>query len=166
MRRSELTEMIKFAYSYDKPIAIRYPKSYVTELQKCDKIDSTEWKVLKDEKSPITILATGKTVEIALGVEGANVVNARFIKPLDVKFLNKIKGTIVTVEDNVLLGGFGYSVSAYFGGSKRVLAIGHKDEFSDERNCSFALEKSGINKKNIQNIVNAELKRLEKQFEI
>lgn len=163
---SELTEMIKFAYSYDKPIAIRYPKSYVRELQKCDKIDSTEWKVLKDEKSPITILATGKTVEIALGVEGANVVNARFIKPLDVKFLNKIKGTIVTVEDNVLLGGFGYSVSAYFGGSKRVLAIGHKDEFSDERNCSFALEKSGITKKNIQNIVNAELKRLEKQFEI
>ena len=57
-----------------------------------------------------------KAVEILKekGVD-ADVVNARFIKPMDEKLLDSIVGKrIITVEDGVRTGGFGEGVIAYY----------------------------------------------------
>ena len=158
---NELEKLIKFACLYGKPLAIRYPKSYECEIEDCRDIEDTKWQILHNENSPVTILATGKTVNIALGVKGANIVNARFIKPLDKDLLDKTDGTIITLEDNTIVGGFGQSVNCYCDKNK-VIILAHGDEFSDERDCTKALEKAGITQKNIQKIVDNELKSIDK----
>ena len=45
------------------------------------------------------------------GIKGKiDVINGRFIKPLDKKMLSALRGNVITVEDNVLAGGFGEAV--------------------------------------------------------
>ena len=69
----------------------------------------------------ITVAAVGNTVETALKAAdmakacgiGVEVINARFVKPLDLCLIqasaNKT-GKIITIEDNTIKGGFGAGV--------------------------------------------------------
>ena len=121
---NELRRMLATAISYPGPVALRYPRGRGTGVV----LDST-LKPLAIGKSEILatgddliIIAIGRSVQDALtaakelkdqhGVS-ATVINSRFVKPLDVdlitKLVKKIPG-IVTVEENVLVGGFGSAV--------------------------------------------------------
>ena len=121
---NELRRMLATAISYPGPVALRYPRGRGTGVV----LDST-LKPLAIGKSEILatgddliIIAIGRSVQDALtaakelkdqhGVS-ATVINSRFVKPLDVdlitKLVKKIPG-IVTVEENVLAGGFGSAV--------------------------------------------------------
>jgi 1-deoxy-D-xylulose-5-phosphate synthase len=118
---SDLTAMIEFALEHDTPVAIRYPK--------------TNAEMLAGERAPIAlgraeilrwgrdgmILACGALVPGAvaaaaqLQAEGLDVgvVNARFVKPLDVDVIRQVLETspfVVTVEEAALAGGFGSAV--------------------------------------------------------
>lgn len=157
----ELAALIRFAANFDKPMAIRYAKSYRQEISACGEIHLGKWEVLSDEKSPVTVLAVGKTNEIAREIKGANIVNARFIKPLDCEFLDTLRGTVITLEDNVLHGGFGESVKNYLSGKNKVVCIGHKNEFCDTRSTQKMFEQSGLTAASVQKIVDSELLLLE-----
>jgi len=120
---NELELMLEYAFEQNKPIAIRYPrgKSKIVECDystNCSDISKAE--VLKEGKD-LCIIAVGKMVNTALEVSlmleergiYPTVINARFIKPLDKDtILGKIRTSkaVVTLEDNVLIAGFGSSV--------------------------------------------------------
>lgn len=117
----ELRQMIKFAVLHNGPIAIRYPRDgYIEELTKPTKILYGKSEILK-EGNDITIVALGKTVKTALEVSkelekvniSAEIINARFLKPLDSEtILNSITKTkkIITIEDNILDGGLATAI--------------------------------------------------------
>lgn len=119
----ELRCMLKTALSLNKPAAIRYPRGSV--------IDSNEDSELKSitlgtaevarEGKDILVLAVGNTVEPAIAASellaGADidacVVNARFVKPLDIELISRYAkeiGHVLTVEENAVSGGFGSAV--------------------------------------------------------
>lgn len=107
----ELEKMIEFAVNLNKPIAIRYPRGGEGKVKfdKCDKINLGKAEVIK-EGTDLSIIAIGKMVERAVEVSellkkdsiNAEVINARFLKPLDKEtILNSIKKTkkAITIED-------------------------------------------------------------------
>jgi 1-deoxy-D-xylulose-5-phosphate synthase len=140
----ELGEMLKFAYHLNLPVAIRYPRgaegSVSFEKQEEMKLGKAE--VLR-EGNDLTIVAIGKMVERAVQIadklspKQAEVINARFLKPLDVdtilKSANKTK-KVFTVEDNVVKGGFGNSIRAILGSNIKVTCFGYPDSFIEHGN--------------------------------
>ena len=140
----ELSDMMKFAVAYDGPIAVRYPRGTayagLEEFRAPVELGKSEW-IYKE--SGICLMAVGNMVETALQVreilkkDGFNVslVNVRFVKPIDREMIREScrdHMLIVTLEDNVLNGGFGSGVlraMADDGIEKEVLCLGIPDRF-------------------------------------
>lgn len=120
----ELKEALEFSLTYAHPLAIRYPRTG-NVLFKCNgtPIRFGKWEYLHQSVTKVTVLAVGerclrKAMEILeecnLEHLDFNVVNARFVKPLDESLLETLQGhCIVTLEDNVLKGGFGALVDQW-----------------------------------------------------
>jgi 1-deoxy-D-xylulose-5-phosphate synthase len=121
---NELRRMLKTAIDHDGPIALRYPRGegWGVEMEKeIRPLEIGKGELLRDGKD-IAIIAIGNTVVPALkaaqdlaplGIDAA-VVNARFVKPLDSELLLDVLERIpraITVEDNVVQGGFGSAVA-------------------------------------------------------
>ncbi|HET6419755.1 MAG TPA: 1-deoxy-D-xylulose-5-phosphate synthase [Geobacteraceae bacterium] len=120
---NELQHMIYTAIEHDGPVAVRYPRGngYGVPLdQNLSALAIGRGEVLR-EGSDGAILAVGTMVRPSvfaaetLAAEGLRlaVVNARFVKPLDRELIISLAqrtGTIITVEENVLQGGFGTGV--------------------------------------------------------
>ena len=120
---NELRHLLKTAICSGVPMALRYPRGagYGVEPDrdlKCLEIGKGEQ--LQDG-ADLTIVAIGATVYPALAAAkalmskgiSAGVINARFVKPLDVELIlaaARRTGRIVTVEENALQGGFGTAV--------------------------------------------------------
>jgi 1-deoxy-D-xylulose-5-phosphate synthase len=119
----ELRSMIFSAVLYECPVAIRYPRGPGLGVPGDDPpemIPLGRWEVLA-EGEDLAVLAVGSTVQPALEAaermrekgKGVRVINARFVKPLDEALLRETAErckVIVTVEENVLAGGFGSAV--------------------------------------------------------
>ncbi|MDQ1277952.1 MAG: 1-deoxy-D-xylulose-5-phosphate synthase [Thermodesulfobacteriota bacterium] len=139
---NELQHMLKTAVECQCPVAVRYPRGSGRGVP----IDATPVPLeigrgeILCEGMDLAIIGIGATVAAALGAAAelrkdgiaARVVNARFVKPLDVELICKtakeIKN-IVIVEENVLMGGFGSAVLETLAGNGindvqvRLLAI-------------------------------------------
>lgn len=124
----ELKMMLKIALEYNGPVAIRYPKGKIPIFNENQKFQPLfkmgEAEILKNGID-IALIGIGNTVFTVLKAaeklekEGINpmVINARFIKPLDRNLLSKVASLtqrIITVEDNVIMGGFGSAVLELF----------------------------------------------------
>ncbi|SFH51986.1 1-deoxy-D-xylulose-5-phosphate synthase [Pseudobutyrivibrio sp. OR37] len=141
----ELSDMMKYAVAEHKgPIAIRYPRGEAY----CGLKEHREPIVLgKAEEiqagSRVMLFALGSMVkkaeEVAVmlkenGIE-AGICNARFAKPLDKEYILKLKNQydmIVTLEENVVTGGFGEQVQAFLADNHyegKVLKIAVPDKF-------------------------------------
>ncbi len=157
----ELRKMLEFSLGFDKPLAIRYPKTYDIEREH-ESIRYGKWEVISSEKSKIYVLCVGgRTLDIAERAAKLNksvklnIVNARFVKPLDTELLqsiNKSGNRIITVEDNSVRGGFGESVLAYLNGigKKASIAImAFPDEFIDNRDVDGSFVQAGITPENL-----------------
>ncbi|HEY8423703.1 MAG TPA: 1-deoxy-D-xylulose-5-phosphate synthase, partial [Clostridia bacterium] len=118
----EFEMTLEWSQEFFKPLAIRYPKDSVLKIDIHAPIEYGKWETIKSENSNIYIIAAGGRM-IKLGLETAellkelkiNIINARFIKPIDREFLNSLPEDcfIVTMEDNVLQGGLGQAVASY-----------------------------------------------------
>ena len=120
---NELQHMLRTALSYECPVAIRYPRGsgYGVTLDDELRILEPGKAEIMRQGGDVAILAIGVTVYPALeaaerlkeeGID-ACVVNCRFIKPLDkhmVCDVAKAHKKIITVEENVIAGGFGSAV--------------------------------------------------------
>ena len=109
----EFENMIEFAIKLGKPVVIRYPRGGEDKYKfnKEEKIELGKAETLTYGKNA-TIIAIGKTVskavKIAEKLEKVEVINARFLKPLDVEkikeSITKTKNVIV-IEDGTSVGG-------------------------------------------------------------
>lgn len=116
----ELRAMIFAALARPGPVAIRYPKCAIPEGILPEGQAAMPWGrgSLLREGRDLAFLALGATVESCLlassilvetGIEAA-VYNFRFLAPLDLPLLRVASRThplLITVEENVLAGGFG-----------------------------------------------------------
>lgn len=124
---NEGQHMVKTAIDYDGgPIALRYPRGNGLGVAMDDELKTIpigSWEVLTEGKDAV-ILTFGTTIPMALKAaqqlseEGihAEVVNARFIKPMDEEMLESIFGRdvpVITIEEAVMQGGFGSAVLEY-----------------------------------------------------
>lgn len=120
---NELRHMLKTAVCSGVPISLRYPRGagLGVDLDRDLKILEIGRGELLMEGNDICLIAIGSTVYPALqaarSLEGlgvrVGVVNARFIKPLDAELILSVAascGRIMTVEENLLQGGFGSAV--------------------------------------------------------
>lgn len=121
----ELGEALRFAMEYDGPIAIRYPRGQAfTGLEEYREpfVYGKSEMLYRGEK--VALLAVGSMVETAWQVRelllekgiDATVVNARFVKPLDTGVLDDLAADhqlFVSMEENVLRGGFGEAVGRH-----------------------------------------------------
>lgn len=120
---NELRDMLYTAVQHPGPIALRYPRGQgmgVAFSSTLNRIPIGKAEVLR-EGEDLLILAVGASVYPALDAAAtlaqqgfsATVVNARFIKPLDENLILSLAarhGRILTVEENILAGGFGSAV--------------------------------------------------------
>lgn len=144
---NEGQHMVKTALDYDDgPICLRYPRGNglgVPMDEEMKAIPIGTWEVLQ-EGADATILTFGTTIPLAKEAAKAleekglkvEIVNARFIKPLDEDMLHRIyqsKKPVLTIEESMLQGGFGSAVLEFANDhgydTSRTDRLGIPDEF-------------------------------------
>lgn len=140
---NELQHMLKTAVFLNQPVAIRYPRAQglgVPLDEGLNVLTLGKSEIITEGKD-IFIIAIGNMVNPAVKVskmfsdEGIScgVVNARFVKPLDtdlIKNVAKKANKIITVEENVISGGFGNAVLELLKDSSvKIHTIGIPDKF-------------------------------------
>ncbi|NNC40946.1 MAG: 1-deoxy-D-xylulose-5-phosphate synthase, partial [Acidimicrobiia bacterium] len=154
----ELCAMVAAGVTHDGPMAIRFPKNgagTVPDLP-VDPIEIGVWEEL-EAGSDVLLLATGRMVEHAqkaattLGQQGVSVgiVNARWVKPMDDRLTDWLQAypLVVTLEDNVITGGFGAGVleaASLHGLADRVRVIGIPDEFLPPGSAGEVMKSIGL----------------------
>lgn len=155
----ELADMLTFAFDFDSPIAIRYPRGMaydgLKEFRAPVVLGRSE--ILYDE-TDIALLAYGSMVETALAVREqlkelhyqCTLINARFAKPLDEELLLSLSADhklLVTLEENVITGGFGQQVTQFLtdtGQPIRVLQAAIPDRFVEQGSPAKLKEEVGL----------------------
>lgn len=161
----ELSDMMKFAVSYDGPIALRYPRgeAYDGLMEHRAPVVYGKSELLYDEER-IALVAVGSMVKTAHEVRQnlkrkgfeCTLINARFVKPLDegrLLELTKEHKLIVTLEENVLDGGFGEHVSEFYeeiGSDVQVLNIALPDAYVEHGNVEVLKQECGIDAETIE----------------
>ena len=160
----ELRAMLDFAMDYKAPFAIRYPRgtAYRGLKEFMQPISYGKGEMLYEEED-IALLAVGSMVSTGEHVReklkeesySCTLANARFVKPFDkelVERLAKNHRLIVTMEENVLQGGFGLPVTAYIHEhypQVKVLNIALPDAYVEHGNVSVLREGLGIDSDSI-----------------
>lgn len=163
---AELPAMLRAAVAAGRPAAIRYPRGSGTGEVKPGSAGPLEWgkgELLLDGKDML-ILAVGATVGPSLhaaeelrkrGISAA-VVNARFVKPLDEELILPLArriGRVLTVEENVLAGGFGSAVLELFEEHgehpQHFRRLGVRDSFVEHGSQDELRERHGLNSESI-----------------
>ncbi len=158
----ELADMLHTALLHDGPVAIRYPRGVgrgipCKPFPKAIPIGKSE--ILQhSENDAVALFALGTMVPMAeeisceLAKEGvrAAVINARFAKPLDtqtLEFFARSVKVILTLEDHVLMGGFGSAILealSNLGIATPVERIGWPDRFIEHGKPEQLREKYGL----------------------
>jgi 1-deoxy-D-xylulose-5-phosphate synthase len=163
---NEFQHMIRTAIECPRPVALRYPRGEGVGVMMEDSLKSIEigkGEVLV-EGDDVLILGIGSTVYPSLraaerleegGIHTA-VINCRFLKPLDGELIcqwAKRTGRVLTVEENVLQGGFGSAVLELFEEkglfSIQVKRLGIPDLFLEHGPQSFLRAKYEIDEDGI-----------------
>lgn len=167
----ETWKMLNTGFYYKGPAAIRYPRGVGpgSEIIK----DNTELvlgkgRIIRKAKQPkISILSFGACLKQALSladIYDANVVDMRFVKPLDEQLileLAKSSNLLVTIEENSISGGAGSAVAELLNSNNlktSILHAGFPDEFIDHGNVEQQRMKYGLDTESISKTIT---KRLE-----
>ena len=169
----ELELMIDLSLDIKGPVAIRYPRgnSYFLDKGKYEPIKLGEYEVINKGKD-IAVIAIGNMVKQAIdsmdilkekGIE-PTIVNARFLKPIDEAILRDIFNNhkyIVTIEDNVIIGGFGSRINKFLidnNYDNKILNIALEEEFIPHGDINSLYEAYGLSAKciaqKIENLLN------------
>jgi len=164
---NELRHLLKTAVEAGRPASVRYPRGAGYGVDMSEEIRSIEigkGEILRTG-SDLTIVAAGSmvypAVEAAENLAGqgidAEVINARFIKPLDAELiLSSVKktGGLITVEENRLQGGFGSAVIEMLE-ERRMLSgisikrLGVADIFLEHGSRDILMKEVGIDRDGI-----------------
>ena len=178
----ELSDMIKFAVNYEHPVAIRYPRG-----EAYDGLKESRARIIcgKSEiialESKIVLLAVGSMVKTAVEVREllkdmgyqCSLINARFVKPLDTELLEELSQEhelLVTMEENVISGGFGEHVLRYMNErpgenpQMKVLNIAIPDEYVEHGNVEILRKEIGIDRESVVKKIVAEYGKIRERL--
>ncbi len=162
----ELYNMVYSAvYNYKNCVAIRYPRGTgigVASIDKLQEIPIGKSEILFKGKD-VCILAIGRMVNTSIEVRNilsennidVEVINARFVKPLDTELLDDINrrhNIIITIEDGQKIGGFGNSIVEYFNEkqyNKSIYVMGFEDKFIEHGTVTELLKDNGLDAQSI-----------------
>jgi 1-deoxy-D-xylulose-5-phosphate synthase len=160
-----LVHMLHTALLHDEgPIALRYPRGEAEGVPlpaRPKPIEIGRGELLRDGAERVAFLAYGYGVPVALGAAErleeehgleATVADARFAKPLDTELVESLASEhelLVTVEENVLAGGFGSAVLEHLAdrdllGQTRVLRFGLPDRYVTHGKPALLREEVGL----------------------
>ena len=178
----ELSDMVKFAVNYGHPVAIRYPRGEAYDGLKEFRLEVTSGKseVIYKE-SRIALLAVGSMVKTAVEVREilkamgyeCSLVNVRFVKPLDTEIIEELfqnHELLVTMEENVISGGFGEHVVRYVNESlpcdvkRNVINIAIPDEYVEHGNVEILRKETGIDKESVVKRIVAEYAKIRERL--
>lgn len=160
----ELSDMMKFAVDFNAPIAVRYPRgeAYDGLEEYRNPIVYGKSELIFDE-SEIILFAVGSMVKTAVEVREelknkgipCSICNARFVKPIDeeaVRVSCEKHKILVTMEENVAIGGYGEKVREFIcrnGLSIKLVSITLPDEYVEHGNVDILKKEVGIDKDTI-----------------
>lgn len=160
----ELSDMMKFAVAFDAPAALRYPRGEAWEGFE-DRRDPIVWGKgeMLVEGEEIALLAVGSMVKTAEQVRRrlwehgirATLVNMRFVKPFDRQLLKKLTAShsrFVTLEENVITGGFGQQVASWAGKELpgvSVMTVAIPDQFVTHGNVDYLYRELGMDEQSV-----------------
>lgn len=164
--RWEMADMLRYAVDFPHPIAVRYPRGDAYEGMKEFRapIEYGKSEVIYEEKD-IAVMFVGHMAELADQVRteirkagcSCSLINARFVKPLDTELLERLSRThslLVTIEENVITGGFGEQVMEYVSDAKLPLYvrnIGLPDDYIEHGNVEILRKEAGLDCERIAN---------------
>lgn len=121
----EFAAMLEFGVNYDGPMAIRYPRgqAYRGLKEFLAPVEYQKSEIIYEEDT-IALLAVGSMVSTAEHIRSklkdkghpCTLVNGRFIKPVDTDVVDRLAANhryLVTLEENVLRGGYGERITDY-----------------------------------------------------
>lgn len=158
--RFEFYDMIKYTLNYDKPVAIRVPRGAASDIYREIRTPVEYGRAeLIEQGSRVAIMAAGTGVETAAqtaallkdkGID-PTIVNARFVKPFDTDMVTRLASEhelLVTIEENVISGGFGQSILSYVNNNNldiKVLNIALEDKYIEHGSAQELKEAYGLN---------------------
>ena len=160
----ECRDMLFTAYKHKGIACVRYPRGTGPGVKTTDKMSAIPIGKAKLERkgNGIALLAFGSMLDAAMsaGEElNATVVNMRFVKPLDEALIKTLAGShdlLVTIEENVVMGGAGSAVNellASYGLNTHILNLGLPDKHIDHGNPATMLSDCGLDKTGILNAI-------------
>ena len=176
--RWEMADMVRFAVGFQYPIALRYPRGEAYEGLKEFRAPIEYGKSeLLYEESEIAVMFVGHMSFLAEQVREdlkaagyqCSLINARFVKPLDTEMIRKISENhriLVTIEENVLTGGFGEQVEDFVmreGIPLKVRTIGISDDYVEHGNVDVLRKEVGLDRESIVKKVIADDRRIEEE---
>ena len=171
---NEGQHMVKTAFEYsDGPIALRYPRGNGLGVEMDEELKTIPigtWEVLK-AGTQAAILTFGTTIPMAMEAAdilsqnniSVEVINARFIKPLDAEMLQDLQARnipIITLEESALQGGFGSAVIEFYNENNlqaNVHRIGIPDIFIEHGEVHQLLEEIHVTTEEIVKVVNSKV---------
>ncbi len=176
--RWEMADMVRFAVGFQYPIALRYPRGEAYEGLKEFRAPIEYGKSeLLYEESEIAVMFVGHMSFLAEQVREdlkaagyqCSLINARFVKPLDTERIRKISENhriLVTIEENVLTGGFGEQVEDFVmreGIPLKVCTIGISDDYVEHGNVDVLRKEVGLDRESIVKKVIADDQRIKEE---
>lgn len=164
----ELPLMLKWAVKQNGPIAIRYPRGAdcCKDISAISEIKYGKWeKIINGEK--VAIIAVGKMVQHAMIAKkslvdkGINptIIGATFVKPIDIDMLKELINegySIITIEDNVINGGFGSYVLmelSKLNFTGKFKSLGFNNEFVPHGDVNLLYRDAGLDAEAIEKCV-------------
>ncbi len=177
----ELRKMLEFAVNANKPIFIRYPRGGENySFEKTEDIEYGKAEIVQ-EGTDLTIVGIGKMVGRAMEVaklleeKSVEVINARFLKPLDeetiLKSIEKTKH-VITIEDNLKKGGLGSAILELINKNNiedvKVQIFGYDDTFVEHGSVNELEEKYGLSAQKIADNIqeNFEKEEIDESIEV
>ena len=154
----ELKIIFEYCKKLSSPCAIRYPNGSNCDFEKHLPLESSLWEYYGDTEKNIVLCVGARALAVAekaknLTDKKFTIVNCRSVKPLDEKFLSALDGkNVITLEENVLSGGFGSSVAEFFANKNinaKLHIIAFPDKFIRHAETARQLETAGLTAENI-----------------
>ncbi|MES9946337.1 MAG: 1-deoxy-D-xylulose-5-phosphate synthase [Candidatus Thiodiazotropha sp.] len=152
----ECSRLLQTAYEYPGPALVRYPRGTGPGVEVAAPLPTPlpigEGEIRRTG-SHVALLVFGSLLTTAQQVAehiDASLANMRFIKPLDTDLIDQLVAThqiLVTLEENVVMGGAGSAVNEYLascGRQVRVLNLGLPDSYLDHASHQEQLTEAGL----------------------
>ena len=177
----ELEQMMDYAITLNKPVVIRYPRGSESKIKftKHQKITLGKSEIL-NTGTEVSIITIGNMTPLGMEIVNelkkynisCDLINTRFIKPLDTSTIKKsiIKTKLViTIEDNTIIGGLSSSIKELLVDSSintKIKSYAFPDNFIEHGSVQELREKYGITKENIIKYIKKTLKDINKDSEL